>query len=169
MGARTATALEAAGFTSIRSADADVVALARTILAAGLARGAVIYSPGGSLRAGDLGRELGGQGLILHGAALYRMVSVPALPEAAVAALRRAEPAVLHYSPHAAATCLRLAAEARLMERLALYRHFCLSAAVAVPLRAAGFDRVAEAATPTEYDLMNLLPHGGLQGDASAG
>ena len=41
--------------------------------------------------------------------------------------------------------------------------------AVAAPLRAAGFTAVAEAAAPTEDGLMNLLPLGGLQGDASAG
>lgn len=169
VGARTAAALEAAGFRAIRSAEADVTALARTIFAAGLPQGAVLYSPGGSLRAGNLGHDLAAQGLVLRGAALYRMVAVPALPEAAVAALNAGAPGVLHYSPHAAVTCLRLATEAGLKDRLASGRHFCLSAAVAAPLRAAGFGQVAEATAPTEDDLMNLLPLGGLQGDASAG
>lgn len=169
VGARTAAALEAAGFRAIRSTEADVTALARTILAAGLPQGAVLYSPGGSLRAGNLGRDLAARGFVLHGAALYRMVAVPALPAAAVAALEAGAPDVLHYSPHAAVTCLRLATEAGLRDRLASCRHLCLSAAVAGPLRAAGFDLVAEAAAPTEDDLMTLLPLGGLQGDASAG
>lgn len=169
VGARTAEALVQAGLGPVRSADADVVALAHTIVAAGLPRGAVIYSPGGSLRAGDLAGTLAAHGLVLIGAPVYRMVSVPALPALAAAALRAGTPAVLHYSPHAAATCLMLARAAGLGERLAQGRHLCLSAAVGAPLRAAGFPHVDEAAAPTETDLMNLLPLGGLQGGASAG
>ena len=169
VGERTAEALAQAGLGPARSADADVAALARTLLAAGLPAGAVIYSPGGSLRAGDLGRDLAAAGLVLVKAPVYRMVSVPALPAAAAAALRDGAPVVLHYSPHAASTCLALADAAGLAGRLALCRHLCLSAAVAAPLRAAGFAQVEAAAAPTDRDLMNLLPLGGLQGDASAG
>jgi uroporphyrinogen-III synthase len=158
VGDRTAEALRAAGFRDIRSAAGDVHALAALIVAAGLPPGATILSPGGETRAGDLGMALDGAGLRLETSVVYRMVSAQALPATiheALAALRI--DAALHYSPNAAAAFLRLVKEAGLAGPGGQLRHACLSEAVATPLRAHGWARLAIADTPDEDALLATL------------
>ena len=54
-------------------------------------------------------------------------------------------------------TLLRLAGEAGALNAVLNLAHYCLSAEVAVPLREAGAQRIAVAASPTESALLTLL------------
>lgn len=158
VGDRTAEVLRAAGFSNVRSAAGDAEALGRLVAAAGLPRGALLLNPGGEARAGDLAGALGKAGLRLRTVALYRMVAVPELPAGAAAALRDGSlDAVLHYSPHAAATFARLVAAAGLAGPARAPRHVCLSAAVADALRPLAPARVGIAARPDEAALLAAL------------
>jgi uroporphyrinogen-III synthase len=153
VGDRTAEALRLAGFRDVRSAAGDVHALARLIADAGLQAGAMVLSPGGETRAGDLGAALAASGLKLVAPVVYRMVSEPLPPPAIGEALaaKRLD-AALHYSPNASSGFLRLIGPAA-----AGLMHGCLSEAVAAPLRDAGWPSIAVAARPDEEALLALL------------
>jgi uroporphyrinogen-III synthase len=147
VGDRTARALRDAGFTDVRSASGDVHALAALVVAAGLPIGATVLSPGGETRAGDLGAALEEAGLRLEAPVIYRMVSAAELPSGLYEALAAGGiDAALHYSPNAAAAFLRLAGQAGLVAPASRLLHACLSEAVAAPLRAHGWTRLAVAA-----------------------
>jgi uroporphyrinogen-III synthase len=158
VGDRTAEALREAGFRDVRSAAGDVRALATLIAQAGLPAGATILSPGGETRAGDLGAALERAGLRLEAPVVYRMVSEPALPATIHGALAAQRiDAALHYSPNAASVLLRLIEDAGLVEPGAHFLHACLSEAVAAPLRARGWVKLAVADTPDEDALLTAL------------
>jgi uroporphyrinogen-III synthase len=158
VGDRTAEALRDAGFTKVRSANGDIHALASLIRAAGLPPGATVLHPGGEDRAGDLADELSGTELRIERRTVYRMVPVPALPEAAIAALSAGNlDAVLHYSPRSADIFVRLVVEAGLAPDVLRPRHACLSEAVAAALHVFGAARLIVAKTPDEESLFATL------------
>ncbi len=64
---------------------------------------------------------------------------------------------VLVYSPRTGRVLLDLASEAGLFPALAGVTHYCLSEAVAAPLRAAGLSRVLVAGRPDEDAMLGLL------------
>ncbi len=66
--------------------------------------------------------------------------------------------AVLHFSRRSAENYVAGAREAGVAEQALDVRHYCLSAQVAAPLRAAGAKRVAVAPRPEEAALIALLP-----------
>ena len=85
---------------------------------------------------------------------VYRAVAVEQLPrDVAQAQLD----GVLHYSRRSTATLLHLAERAGALNAMLGLAHYCLSAEVAVPLREAGAQRIAVAASPTESALLTLL------------
>lgn len=158
VGDRTAAALCLAGFRDVRSAAGDVHDLARLIAGAGLARGATVLSPGGEIRAGDLGAALEPCGLRLVAPAVYRIVAEPVPPTALGEAFRvERVDAVLHYSPKSSAGFLNLVDQAGVKEAAARSLHACLSEAVATPLRDAGWASIAVARRPEEEALLALL------------
>ncbi len=151
VGERSASAARAAGFARVTSANGALADLVR--LAARHADRRFLYLVGEE-RAGDLAAELACHGVAVDTVVIYRAVALETLPaEIAPAHLD----GVLHYSPRSAATLLRLAEAAGALNAVLTLTHYCLSAEVAAPLRAAGAERIAVAASPSESALLTLL------------
>ena len=151
VGESTGQAARDAGFADVRSAQSDVVSLGRLIASSGLPQGAVVLSPGGRERAGDLQAE-SGPGVEVRTLALYETVAIA--PAEGLAALEvDGVDAVLVHSPSAAR---RIAA---LCDRWRKGRAWflALSPAVAQPLLEAGFEKVRAAPFPDEAALLKLL------------
>jgi len=152
VGDRSAEAARAAGFAHVESADGALADLVR--LAAQRHAGCRLLYLAGEDRAGDLAEELSGHRIRVETAVIYRAVAVENLP----AGIARARlDGVLHYSRRSTTTLLRLAGEAGALNTVLGLAHYCLSAEVAAPLRAAGAQRIAVAASPTESALLTLL------------
>jgi uroporphyrinogen-III synthase len=112
----------------------------------------------GEDRAGDLGTALAAHGLNADTVAIYRVVPAATLPPDIAQALSSNQlDGVLHYSPRSAATLLRLVHEAGALPALAGLAHYCLSDAVAAPLREAGARRISVAPHPDEAALFGLI------------
>lgn len=150
VGETTAAAATAAGFVRVDSADGDVEALARLIIAA---RPESILHPAALEPAGDLVATLSDAGIAARRIALYETVAVAALPPVVEAALADGGlDAVLAHSPKAAGAVARLLAG----RPLGALDAFALSAACAAPLAACGFRRLGVAAAPNEAALLAL-------------
>jgi uroporphyrinogen-III synthase len=155
VGDHSAEVARAAGFTDVESAHGALDDLVR--LATRLANARLLYLAGED-RAGDLAAELAGHGIAVETAVIYRAVAATALPPALTQALGTNQlDAVLHYSGRSAATLLHLAAAAGAVNTLLGLAHYCLSDAVAVPLRQAGAGRITIAPDPSESSLFGLF------------
>ena len=151
VGDRSRAAAAETGFVRVRSANGALADLVR--LAARRPDWRYLYLAGED-RAGDLAADLARHGIAVDTAVIYRAVPLEKLPpEIAPASLD----GVLHYSRRSVATLLHLAGEADALNAVLSLAHYCLSAEVAGPLRAAGARRIAVAASPTESALMTLL------------
>ncbi len=157
VGHRTAAEARAAGFKEVIDCAGDVGSLART-LALQLPAGARVLHAAGEERAGNIGAAVAGRAICVDVCVLYRAVPADHLsPETMEALASGALEGALHYSPRTVAALLAATARAGLREKMSSLRHFCLSAAVAAPLRAAGYG--AEACDhPEEAALLALLP-----------
>ena len=158
VGERTAEAARAAGFSEVVSADGALRELVRLVAARFAGRGARLLYLAGEDRAGDLAGDLAAHGIAVHTVAVYRAIAADALFPDTVQALSGGRiDAVLHYSRRSAATLLRLAEEAGVLNALLSVAHYCLSAEVAAPLRAWGAERIKVAESPREVALIDLV------------
>jgi uroporphyrinogen-III synthase len=155
VGDRTADAAREAGFAQVDSAEGALPDLVR--LASGFAGRRLLYLAGED-RAGDLAADLAPHRVAVDTAVIYRTVAAEALPPEAAQALAGRIDAALHYSRRSAETLLRLAGRAGLLNAVLSLAHYCLSDAVAVPLRDAGAGEVFVAASPAEAQLLDLVP-----------
>jgi len=156
VGDHSAEVARAAGFTEVVSARGALDDLVR-LVAARFANARLLYLAGED-RAGDLAVELAGYGISVETVVIYRAVAARALPREAAEALGADQlDAVLHYSRRSAATLLRLAAAAGVVNALLGLAHYCLSDEVAVPLREAGARRIMVAPHPGESSLFGLF------------
>ena len=151
VGDRSADAARAAGFARVESAGGALSDLVR-LVAQRHAHGRVLYLAGED-RAGDLAGELSGHGIAADTAVVYRAVPLDEFPVEVMSALD----GVLHYSRRSVTTMLRLTEAAGALNPMLSLAHYCLSAEVAAPLRAAGAGRIMVAASPTESALLTLL------------
>ena len=156
VGARSADAARAAGFTHVTSADGDVRALARLIAERHKRTAPLLYLAGED-RAADLVGELVQGGIKAEMRVIYRAVTAPFPPALAQALRGGALDAVLHYSARSAETFVARARAAGVTREALAVRHLCLSAQVAAPLQAAGAQDVAVAQHPDEAALIELL------------
>jgi uroporphyrinogen-III synthase len=155
VGARSADAAREAGFVRVMSADGaqrDLVRLA----AMRLPRGTRLLYLAGEDRAGDLPGDLAQHGILVETAVIYRAAARDALPREALSVISALDGA-LHYSPRSVETLLRLAERAGALGAVLSLAHYCLSAVVARPLRAAGAARVSVSAHPDETALFGLI------------
>jgi uroporphyrinogen-III synthase len=156
VGDRTADAARQAGFAQVDSAAGALPDLVR--LASRFAGRRLLYLAGED-RAGDLAAELARHRVTVDTAVIYRAVAAEALPAEAAQALAAGRiDAALHYSRRSAETLLRLAERAGLLNAVLSLAHYCLSDAVAVPLREAGAGQVLVATSPAEAQLLDLVP-----------
>ncbi len=148
VGAGTAAAAAAAGFTEVTEGRGDVADLALMIAEASELRVGEILHPGAAEPAGDLVGDLTRRGLRARAVALYETVEtaepLPALKDLA---------AVLLHSPKAA----RVLAGTLGPAGAPALRAVCLSEAVARPLAAIPFADIAVASAPTEAALLRRL------------
>ena len=158
VGDRSAEAARGAGFTDVISADGALPDLARLVAGRCAPRGAPLIYLAGEDRAGDLAGDLAAHGIDVRVVAVYRARPADALPGDATRALAAGEiDAVLHYSRRSAATLLRLAEEAQVLNAVLSIAHYCLSDEVAAPLRERGAGQVHVAASPRETALIDLI------------
>lgn len=157
VGHRTAAEARGAGFREVIDCAGDVASLAHT-LAQHLPPGAHVLHAAGEERAGSIATAIPGRTISVEVCVLYRAVPATELSTEAQQALATGGlEGALHYSPRTVAALLAAVERAGLMDALGKLRHFCLSAAVATPLKAAGL-RVAAASRPEEPSLLALLP-----------
>jgi uroporphyrinogen-III synthase len=151
VGAATAQAAQAAGFSTVLSADGDVEALAEGIAARrNELRGAVLH-PGAAEPAGDLAGALEKHGVAARRLILYETGPV-ALDPAEARALTRADAVLLH-SPRAA-KALAAVLKAHPAPKL---RALGLSKAVIRPLARTPLAAKAYPPFPLEAALLNLI------------
>jgi uroporphyrinogen-III synthase len=158
VGERTRAAAAAIGFASVMSADGDVEALVRLIVARPPAAGRpVLYCAGEDL-ARDLAGALLARGLRVETACVYRAAVVAGFsPEVCAAFAGHAIDAVLHYSARTAGAFVAAATAAGLRDLSIQARHLCLSSQVAAPLAAAGAAAIDVASAPNEQALFALI------------
>jgi uroporphyrinogen-III synthase len=145
VGEATAEAARDAGFSDVRSADGDVVALAALAKATlDPAKGKLVHLAGDHV-AGDLGGELRAAGFSVERRLAYASVAAIELPEA----LRGPLDIVLFHSVRAAETFVALGAP-NTRELTA----GCLSAPVAEAAGKTSWKRIVTAARPREGDLL---------------
>jgi uroporphyrinogen-III synthase len=155
VGARSAAAACAAGFSDVESAEGDVRDLVK-LLVERRVTSPVLYLAGDD-RAADLVGELAGHGIETEMRVVYRAVTVP-FPDELIEALSAREiDTVLHYSRRGADNYLAGAIAANVLEAALKPRHACLAESAAAPLVKAGAAQVAIAAHPDEEALLALL------------
>ena len=141
VGETTAQAAHVAGFRTVISANGDVDALARTIVAAeGRLAGAILH-PGAKQAAGDLVGALKARGVAAKAVTVYETHALP------VAIPKGAEGLLIH-SPKAAAAVAGA--------RIGALKAYCISRAAADPLVGRALS-VAVAAEPNETSLLALI------------
>jgi uroporphyrinogen-III synthase len=157
VGARTREAAMAAGFARAFSAEGDVADLVRLVESNADDLLPILYFAG-SERAGDLAAALAPTGRSVETVIAYRARIVSDFDaDVRDAIAHRGIEAVLHYSARSAAAFLAAAEAMGIMDFAKGAKHFCLSAQVAAPLRAAGARNVSIAAAPNESALVDLI------------
>ncbi|MBX6327373.1 MAG: uroporphyrinogen-III synthase [Pseudolabrys sp.] len=157
VGAASAEAARAAGFSRVSTAGGNARDLLHLVQERYAASGARLLYLAGEDRAADLAGELAAHGIAVDMRIVYRAVAV-SFPPRLIAALQAEDvEAVMHFSRRTADAYVAGASEADILEVALAVQHFCLSARVAEPLRAAGARRVAAAARPEEAALLALL------------
>lgn len=153
VGAATARAAHAAGFSDVTSADGNVVDLSKAIIAARADR---VLHISGEDQAGDLVGTLRAAGLRAWRRIGYRAAPAPALAPEALTAIEtgRAE-GVLFHSARGASVFASLTPTA-LHDRLKTLAAACLSPAVAAAASALPFGNIRVAAHPDEDAILAL-------------
>ncbi len=158
VGAGTAAAAEAAGFTKVTSASGDSDALAALVQARlDPAAGAVLHVAGATV-AGDLDRRLRNAGFVFFRKTLYEARPVAALSSRCREALKiGGVDGAAFFSPRSGATFVRLATVEGLAATCAKLQAFCLSTAVREQVVALPWRTVQIAAAPNRAALLELL------------
>jgi uroporphyrinogen-III synthase len=157
VGRRSADAARAIGFVNVTTAGGDLRDLLRIVSAHRPDDKAPLLYLAGEDRSGDLLGDLAVRGIAAELVVIYRAATAP-FSDALVAALKaKAVDAVLHFSKRSAESYLAGAAAAGVAAPALAVQHFCLSAPIAEPLRAAGATHVAVAMRPEETALLELL------------
>jgi uroporphyrinogen-III synthase len=155
VGRTTAQAAHACGFRDIVSADGDVSDLLDLLTCSPLRTGRLLYLAGAE-RSVDLSAALAPAGTQVDTVVIYRAVAEMRLPDEVEAAFAAQQiDGVLHFSPRTAAAFV--AAAAAVGPAALALPQFCLSAAVAKPLQAAGARDLRIAARPDEAALLELI------------
>jgi uroporphyrinogen-III synthase len=155
VGRTTAQAAQACGFRDVVSADGDVSDLLNLLAESPLRTGRLLYLAGAD-RSVDLSAALESAGTHADTVVIYRAIADTRLPDEVESAFAaRQIDGVLHFSPRTAAAFVTAAAAVG-PTALGLPQ-FCLSAAVAKPLQAAGAHDLRVAARPDEAALLELI------------
>jgi uroporphyrinogen-III synthase len=161
VGRRTAAAARAAGFPDVTAAGGDVRELAQCLREwtgrEDAGRHPLLHLAGED-RSGDLAGELAADGRSVRTAVVYRAVKAERFPPAVAAALAAGQiDGVLHFSRRSAEAYIECARAAGLLDQALAAAHYCLSAQIAEPLKAAGAKATHIAARPDEAALIELI------------
>jgi uroporphyrinogen-III synthase len=130
VGAQTAAATEAVGFSNVKSADGDARTLAASVRKWSQPADGILLHAAGLDRGDDLARLLAGNGFEIKTEQLYEAVEIRSLSDDAFAHLRsRALDAVLLFSPRSARLFAERVQQAHLTEALAGVVAICISQA----------------------------------------
>jgi uroporphyrinogen-III synthase len=152
VGPQTAEEAAKAGFTEVRSADGDAVALAEAAARWAKADGVLLHVCGEDAP-GTVADRLATRGFAVRRAVLYRMVAAGELPSEARAALARgALDAVMFFSPKSARLFLTLADSLPIAGLTA----FCISPATAAAFASDIFAQVRIAERPNQAAMLAL-------------
>ena len=169
VGDRTALEARRAGFKNARSAGGalgDLSALVRSTLRPDA--GPVLYAAG-EVQAGDLGQSLTAEGFSVETAILYGAEPRLRLSDGAVNALRSgAVDGVLLYSERSAAAFALATCAAGLAPLAETVAFFCLSPAMAAPLRAIGGGPVLYPERPDQISLFAIIERFGARRRAAS-
>jgi uroporphyrinogen-III synthase len=157
VGRRSAEAAQHAGFTDVTSAGGDVRDLVQLVVERHADAKAPLLYLAGEDRAADLIGELAVHGVAAEMRIVYRAVTAPFPPELIEALRSHAVDGVLHFSKRSAENYIAGARAADLGAEALAVPHYCLSAQIAGPLRAAGAGQVFVAVRPQEAALIELL------------
>jgi uroporphyrinogen-III synthase len=158
VGQRSADAAREAGFTNVRSANGDADDLIRLVAASHADKAATYLYLAGQDRAADVESELARRGIKARTVIVYKNVTLGYPPELVDALRNRQIDVALHFSRRSAENYVNGAKAAGLGEPAWAPEHFCLSAQVAEPLRAAGIGQIGVAPEPNEAALLAMLP-----------
>lgn len=157
VGARTARALEEAGFDRVLSAEGDGRALA-DLIAREIRPGAALLHLAGHDRNPEPGRALEAAGYRLSVWEAYAARAVERLPDGIATALEAGGlDAALHYSRRSAEALVDLAVAGGRAEALAQIAHACISAEAAAGLALLGPATIRVADRPTEEGVFGAL------------
>jgi uroporphyrinogen-III synthase len=157
VGVRTASDARAAGFVDVISANGDQAALVNVVKARYRGGAPLLYLAGED-RTGDLAGDFAKAGIAVQTVTVYWAVAADAFPGDVCDALAAGRiDAVLHFSRRSAEAYLRCACGCGILRAALAPAHYCLSQAVAEPLRAAGATRIAVAQEPREAALIGLV------------
>lgn len=158
VGDASARTAEECGFTSIESADGDVIDLTALVARRLDPTQGGLFHAAGSKVAGDLKGGLEAAGFAFHRAVLYETRALAALSAETQAQLRSGEiDAVTFFSPRTAKSFVRLIAAAGLGDYLKASVAVCLSAAVKEQLAPLCWNSLVIAAKPTQAEVLALL------------
>lgn len=156
VGERTTDALLEAGFTSVVTAEGDAVSLSRLIRET-LRPPRTLLHVTARHHKEEPAASLSAAGFTILSWEVYEAEALPALPEAALEALRTGKiEAVLHYSRRSADLFVRQAEKAGLRSAILGCLHVCLSEDVSAPLKAIGA-ATRMASWPHEDALLELV------------
>lgn len=157
VGQRSADAAREAGFRDVHSANGDAGDLIRLVSAQGGKSATYLYLAGED-RAADVEGELARRGIKVRTLVVYKNVTQAFPPELIDALRNRTIDAALHFSRRSAENYVDGAKAAGVEQMAGAPKHFCLSAQVAEPLRAAGVAQISVAPDPNEAALLAILP-----------
>lgn len=158
VGDASAAAARIANFRTVASAGGDVADLAELVAGRLAPQGGALVHAAGTTVAGDLAGSLGALGFTVRRAPIYEAWPTAALEPEAAAALRRGEAVLaLFFSPRTAATFVRVATAAGVVECCRAMAALALSPAVAAALAALSWRAVRVAATPSQQDILAAL------------
>jgi len=158
VGERSAQAMRDVGFADVISAGGGANDLTR-LVGERLKPGAPLLYLAGAERSGDIAGDLAARNFTVRTVVVYRALAAGALPRVAAEALSGGGiDGVLHFSRRSAETYVTNVRAAGLTD-IALKKpvHFCLSAAVAVPLAQAGAADIRTAPQPDETGMLALI------------
>jgi uroporphyrinogen-III synthase len=158
VGQRSADAAREAGFTNVRSANGDAGDLITLVAASHADQAATYLYIAGEDRAADVEGELAKRGIKARTVTVYKSVTLDYPPELVDALRSQKIDLVLHFSRRSAENYVNGAKAAGLEQMARAPGHFCLSAQVAEPLRAAGVGQISVAPDPNEAALLAILP-----------
>jgi uroporphyrinogen-III synthase len=159
VGQRSADAARDAGFMDVRSANGNAEDLIRLVAGSNLDQAATYLYLAGEDRAADVEGELAKRGIEARTVIVYKSVTLDYPPELANALRNREIAVALHFSRRSAENYVNGAKAAGLEQMASAPQHFCLSAQVTEPLRAAGVvGQISVAPDPNEAALLAILP-----------